>query len=95
MTNRNSLPNDPNGAWYTSGIRLGTPALTTCGMKEKEMEYIADHISIILANTKPCITKKGTLSKAKATIREDIKEDMLKDIEVLLQKYKPYGGIEV
>ena len=95
VTNRNSLPNDPNGAWYTSGIRLGTPALTTCGMKEKEMEYIADHISIILANTKPCITKKGTPSKAKATIREDIKEDMVKDIEVLLQKYKPYGGIEV
>ena len=95
VTNRNSLPNDPNGAWYTSGIRLGTPALTTCGMKEKEMEYIADHISLILHNAKPCITKKGTPSKAKATIREDIKEDMVKDIEMLLQEYKPYGGIEV
>ena len=31
MTNRNSVPRDPNGAWYTSGIRLGTPALTTLG----------------------------------------------------------------
>ena len=31
MTNRNSIPADPNGAWYTSGIRLGTPALTTLG----------------------------------------------------------------
>src|SRR5215470_6568756 len=31
VTNRNSIPSDPNGAWYTSGIRLGTPALTTRG----------------------------------------------------------------
>ena len=29
VTNRNSIPHDPNGAWYTSGVRLGTPALTT------------------------------------------------------------------
>ena len=32
MTNRNSIPRDPNGAWYTSGIRIGTPALTTRGL---------------------------------------------------------------
>ena len=31
VTNRNSVPADPNGAWYTSGVRLGTPALTTRG----------------------------------------------------------------
>ena len=31
VTNRNWVPRDPNGAWYTSGIRLGTPALTTRG----------------------------------------------------------------
>src|SRR6201747_2480531 len=31
VTNRNSVPQDPNGAWYTSGIRFGTPALTTRG----------------------------------------------------------------
>ena len=31
VTNRNSVPQDPNGAWYTSGIRIGTPALTTRG----------------------------------------------------------------
>ena len=31
VTNRNSVPSDPNGAWYTSGIRFGTPALTTRG----------------------------------------------------------------
>ena len=31
VSNRNSVPRDVNGAWYTSGIRLGTPALTTLG----------------------------------------------------------------
>ena len=31
VTNRNSVPRDANGAWYTSGIRMGTPALTTLG----------------------------------------------------------------
>jgi glycine hydroxymethyltransferase len=34
--NRNVIPNDPNGAWYTSGLRLGTPALTTLGMGTAE-----------------------------------------------------------
>ncbi len=32
VTNRNSIPADAHGAWYTSGIRLGTPALTTLGL---------------------------------------------------------------
>ena len=32
VTNRNAIPRDPNGAWYTSGIRIGTPALTTRGL---------------------------------------------------------------
>ena len=31
VTNRNAVPADPNGAWYTSGVRIGTPALTTRG----------------------------------------------------------------
>ncbi|MBF0246238.1 MAG: hypothetical protein HQL31_13390, partial [Planctomycetes bacterium] len=39
--NRNSIPFDPNGAWYTSGLRLGTPALTTLGMGREEMKEIA------------------------------------------------------
>jgi glycine hydroxymethyltransferase len=42
VTNRNSVPRDPNGAWYTSGIRLGTPALTTLGMGTSELDEVAD-----------------------------------------------------
>lgn len=41
VTNRNSVPTDPMPPFYPSGVRLGTPAITTRGMKEKEMKKIA------------------------------------------------------
>ena len=44
IVNRNSVPNDSAPPFYPSGIRLGTPALTTRGMKEKEMRKIASWI---------------------------------------------------
>lgn len=44
VTNRNSVPADPSGAWYTSGIRLGTPALTTLGLRGAELDEVADVI---------------------------------------------------
>ena len=45
VTNRNSVPADPNGAWYTSGVRLGTPALTTLGFGPGRLDEVADVIS--------------------------------------------------
>lgn len=44
VTNKNTLPNDPNPPFYPSGLRLGTPALTVRGMKEKEMQIISNWI---------------------------------------------------
>jgi glycine hydroxymethyltransferase len=41
VTNRNSVPSDPNGAWYTSGVRVGTPALTTRGFGADEFDRVA------------------------------------------------------
>lgn len=93
VANRNSLPNDPNGAWYTSGVRLGTPALTTCGMKEGEMECIGGLISRVLKNAKPTMTKRGIPSKAKAYIDESIKEETLGGVALLLKRYPPYKEI--
>ena len=52
ITNKNLIPFDPLPPAKTSGIRIGTPAITSRGMKEKEIEKIADWIDIILSNSK-------------------------------------------
>ncbi|MAK97104.1 MAG: serine hydroxymethyltransferase, partial [Euryarchaeota archaeon] len=48
--NKNSVPNDPKSPFVTSGIRIGTPAVTRRGFKEKEVTQIADWISQIIKN---------------------------------------------
>jgi glycine hydroxymethyltransferase len=48
--NKNAVPNDLRGPMDPSGIRLGTPALTTRGMKEAEMEQIAEWIDTVITN---------------------------------------------
>lgn len=45
VTNKNSVPNDTNPPFYPSGLRIGTPAVTTRGMKESDMKKIADWIN--------------------------------------------------
>lgn len=46
--NKNTIPNDPQSPFVTSGLRIGTPAVTTRGFKEPEMELIAGWISDII-----------------------------------------------
>lgn len=46
--NKNTIPNDPASAFVTSGIRLGTPAVTSRGMKEADMDVIAEAISLVV-----------------------------------------------
>ncbi|MGY1856508.1 glycine hydroxymethyltransferase [Modestobacter sp. SYSU DS0290] len=53
VTNRNAVPADPNGPWYTTGVRLGTPALTTRGLREAELAEVGDLIADVLDNTQP------------------------------------------
>jgi glycine hydroxymethyltransferase len=48
--NKNTIPFDPESPFVTSGIRIGTPAVTTRGMKEDAMESIAEIISLILSD---------------------------------------------
>jgi len=46
--NKNTVPNEPGSPFYPSGVRIGTPLVTTRGMKEKEMEMIADWIARVV-----------------------------------------------
>lgn len=50
-TNKNTIPYDPQSPFVTSGIRIGTPAVTTKGMKEAEMVELAEIIDIALSKT--------------------------------------------
>ena len=46
--NKNTIPNDPKSPFVTSGIRLGTPAVTSRGMKPEDMDVIAEAIALML-----------------------------------------------
>ncbi len=48
--NKNAVPNDPQSTFVTSGIRLGSPAVTSRGFKEKDMELVAEAIGMVLKN---------------------------------------------
>ena len=50
--NKNTIPGEPSSPFYPSGVRLGTPALTTRGMKEAEMKKVAECISRVLSEMK-------------------------------------------
>ena len=97
--NRNALPFDPNGPWYTSGLRIGTPAVTTLGMGKEEMKEIASIITLVLKNTKPAVVTKGpkagTLSKAKAVTDKDVKAQAIERVHALLSKFVLYPELDL
>jgi glycine hydroxymethyltransferase len=90
VTNRNSVPADPNGAWYASGIRLGTPALTTLGCDEADMDEIADVIVTALRATTP----EGA-SRARFVLDEGAAVACRRRCADLLADHPLYPGVEV
>jgi len=93
VTNRNSIPSDPNGAWYTSGIRIGTPALTTRGFGGSEFDRVAELIVDVLAATTPASTSKGQASKAKYTLADGVAERVRAASSELLDANPLYPGL--
>lgn len=92
--NRNAIPFDPQGAWYTSGIRIGTPALTTLGMGRAEMDEIAEIIILVLKNTRPAIAEKtGQPSKANAVVEPKALAEAQQRVAQLLARYPLYPEI--
>jgi glycine hydroxymethyltransferase len=88
--NRNSLPNDPNGPWYTSGLRLGTPATTTLGMGPTEMGEMASIIRMVLSRTEAVPGPAGAKSQAKYKTQDGVADEAKARVRALLSHYPLY-----
>jgi glycine hydroxymethyltransferase len=69
--NKNMVPFDPQKPWVASGIRIGTPAVTTRGMKEKDMGVIAEMINRVLNDAE----------------NQKIKDEVRKEVESFCKKF--------
>ncbi|OYO24530.1 serine hydroxymethyltransferase [Enemella dayhoffiae] len=95
VTNRNSVPNDPNGAWYTSGVRIGTPALTSRGFGADEFDKVAELIVEVLSNTEPVTASTGKPGKAKYQLADGVADRVKAQSAELLDKHPLYPGLEL
>ena len=89
---RYSIPADPNGPWYTSGIRFGTPALTTRGFGESEFDRVAELVVEVLSNTSPAAGPTGP-SKAKYTVVDSTADWVRSAAAELLDANPLYPGL--
>jgi glycine hydroxymethyltransferase len=74
--NKNTVPNDPRSPFVTSGLRIGTPSVTTQGMQEPEMAQIAEFITRVLRNP----SDEASLAAVRS------------DVATLCSKFTPYPG---
>jgi glycine hydroxymethyltransferase len=81
--NRNAIPFDVNGPWYTSGVRIGPAAATTLGMKEAEMKEIAQAMVQLLKRTR-------AEEKAKIAIDPATLAAVQKNVLTLLERFPLY-----
>jgi glycine hydroxymethyltransferase len=97
--NRNSLPFDPNGPWYTSGLRLGTPAVTTLGMGVAEMREIAAITRLVLSHSKPEVATSGASagspSKAKYMLDAGALAEGRGRVRALLARFPVYPSLDL
>ncbi len=93
VTNRNSVPHDPNGAWYTTGVRFGTSALTTRGFGHDEFDKVAELVVDVLSSTEPGTTKAGAQSKASYHLADGVAERVKAQSAEMLDKHPLYPGL--
>ena len=98
--NKNTIPKDPSSPFYPSGVRLGTPALTTRGFKEKEMEKVGEWIAKAIMEVKeyklPEKKEERTnyINKFKKEIKENADLKKIRDEIKTLTVNFPVPGIE-
>jgi glycine hydroxymethyltransferase len=95
VTNRNAIPRDPNGAWYTSGIRIGTPALTSRGFGPADFDRVAELIVDVLTATTPAAAPSGGPSKAKYRIADGVAAKTHDAATELLDANPLYPGLQL
>jgi len=97
ILNRNSLPSDPNGPWYTSGIRLGTAAITTLGMGKGEMEKLGAIIADVIMGMAQAPDKKDPSKKSKAAyvFKDNVKENALAKVKELMDRFPVYPQLDL
>ena len=101
--NRNSLPRDPNGPWYTSGIRVGTAAVTTLGMGKAEMEELGALMAKVIKGTTqallPAAKQQGgegsKKSKAKYNIDAVVKSEVHARVKTLMDRFPVYPELDL
>ena len=99
--NKNTVPNDPSSPFYPSGARLGTPAITTRGMKEGEMKQIGKWIAQVVAELQEykLPTDKKERTAYLKTFREDIvTNEVIKkireEVRTLCKQFPLYENLE-
>lgn len=94
--NRNMIPRDVNGPWYTSGVRLGTAAITTLGMKPQQMKEIASIFYDVLKETKPAIDPKtGRPSRAKTHVPPQVLVRAQSRVSDVLREFPLYPELVI
>jgi glycine hydroxymethyltransferase len=93
--NRNPIPFDANGPWYTSGLRFGTPAVTTLGMGKPEMDEVAAVVALVLDNVKPAMSKSGARDKSKYALDDRVRNQARARVGDLLASFPVYPEIDL
>jgi len=97
--NFNALPFDPNGPLITSGLRVGTPAITTLGMGEAEMKEIASVFKLVIGNTKAGLIESGPNagqpSKRIHSLATEVQKEARARTLALLERFPVYPDLDL